>query len=93
MGTLEMDEEIQGVGSQPKSLPYPENWNKAELRDVEDLELSKMLNDKYYDEKIDTIIKPGEIESIAYGEFLRDLKTENPKYIFNYDWRRFFPRS
>ncbi|MCK5099912.1 MAG: hypothetical protein KAR45_17510 [Desulfobacteraceae bacterium] len=60
---------------------------QSNFETIEDLELSKMLNDKYYDEKIDTIIKPGQIESIAYGEFLRDLKTEKPKYIFNYDWR------
>ena len=44
MGTLEMDEEIQGVGSQPKSLPYPENWNKAELRGVVEFSLLKIIS-------------------------------------------------
>jgi hypothetical protein len=60
---------------------------QSNFETIDDLELSKRLNNKYYDEKSDTIIKPGEIESLAYGEFLRDLKTKNPKYIFNYDWR------
>jgi len=60
---------------------------QSNFETIEDLELSKMFNNKYYDEKTDTIIKPGEIESIAYGDFIKDLKTKNPKYIFNYDWR------
>ena len=43
---------------------------------------------RYYEEHIPTVIQPGEIETLAYGEFLSDLKTHKPIYIFNYDWRQ-----
>ncbi len=60
---------------------------QSNFETIEDLEFSHPLNQKYYDEKIDTIVQPGEIEELAYAEFLRDLDTDKPKYIFNYDWR------
>ncbi|MBT5708400.1 MAG: hypothetical protein HOI66_18960 [Verrucomicrobia bacterium] len=60
---------------------------QSNFESINDLELSRAHNGKFYDESIDTIILPHEIEKLAYGEFLRDLKTDKPVYIFNYDWR------
>ncbi len=60
---------------------------QSNFETIEDLELTADHGGKFYEEKQSTIIKPGEIESIAYGEFLSDLKTDKPVYIFNYDWR------
>lgn len=54
---------------------------------IEHLELTQPLNNQFYDERLESLIKAGEIESLAYGEFLKDLKTDKPVYIFNYDWR------
>lgn len=54
---------------------------------IQDLELTQKSNGRYFDENINTIIKAGEIEALAYGEFLKDLKTDKPIFIFNYDWR------
>jgi len=60
---------------------------QSNFESIEDLELTQQLKGQYYDEPMETIVKAGEIESLAYGEFLRDLKTNKPVYIFNYDWR------
>jgi hypothetical protein len=60
---------------------------QSNFETIEDLELSHVHNGKFYDESIDTIILPNEIEKLAYGEFLRDLKSDYPLFIFNYDWR------
>lgn len=46
-----------------------------------------MYKNRYFEENPNSVIKPYEIETLAYGEFLRDLKTVKPVYIFNYDWR------
>lgn len=60
---------------------------QSNFESIEDLELTHQLKGQYYDEPVETIIKAGEIEALAYGEFLKDLKTNKPVYIFNYDWR------
>lgn len=61
---------------------------QSNFETIEDLELSYESNGERYDQKIDTLIAPGEIEELAYAEFLRDLNTDKPVYIFNYDWRQ-----
>lgn len=60
---------------------------QSNFETIEDLELTALYKNRYFEEKPDTIIAPGEIETLAYGEFLTDLKTDKPVYIFNYDWR------
>ena len=60
---------------------------QSNFETIENLELSMAYKQVYYDENIRTIIRAGEIESLAYAEFLRDLKTSKPVFIFNYDWR------
>jgi hypothetical protein len=54
---------------------------------IEDLELTLKLNGQRFDHKMSNVIKPGDIEEIVYREFLQDLNTNEPVYIFNYDWR------
>jgi len=54
---------------------------------LEDLEITGIYKGQYFEENPASIIQPGEIETLAYGEFLHDLKTDKPIYIFNYDWR------
>tara|TARA_Y100000310_G_scaffold345515_1_gene465860 strand:+ start:7672 stop:8838 length:1167 start_codon:yes stop_codon:yes gene_type:complete len=54
---------------------------------IEDLELTLELNGQRFDHELDNIIHPGSIEELAYREFLGDLNTKEPIYIFNYDWR------
>ena len=49
--------------------------SKLEFESIEDLALIGPVNDLYFDDPLNTIIKPGEIEALAYGEFIRDLKT------------------
>jgi hypothetical protein len=60
---------------------------QSNFESIEDLELTHQLKDQYYDEPRESIVKAGEVETLAYGEFLRDLKTDKPVYIFSYDWR------
>ena len=60
---------------------------QSNFETIQDLELTSARDGKYYDENIRTIIRPGEIEELAYAEFLHDLKTDKPIFIFNYDWR------
>lgn len=54
---------------------------------VEDLILTGNNNGTYYDEQLNVIINPGQVESLAYKEFMDDLDTDLPKYYFTYDWR------
>ncbi len=54
---------------------------------IEDLELTRFQAGEYFDHRLDSLIRAGEIEDLAYAEFLRDLDTDRPVYIFNYDWR------
>lgn len=60
---------------------------QSNFETVQDLELTSAFNKEYYDENIKAIIRPGEIEELAYSEFIDDLKTDKPIFIFNYDWR------
>lgn len=54
---------------------------------IEDLELTSSYKDQFYDENESSVIRAGEVEALAYGEFLDDIKANKPIYIFNYDWR------
>lgn len=60
---------------------------QSNFETIEDLELSHPLNQQRFDEKLDTIIRAGEIEELAYAEFIADLNPGKPIFIFNYDWR------
>ncbi|MFQ5660096.1 MAG: esterase/lipase family protein [Gammaproteobacteria bacterium] len=60
---------------------------QSNFETIEDLKFSHAVEGQYYDEKIDSVIQEGEIEELAYSEFLHDLDTNKPVYIFNYDWR------
>lgn len=64
-------------------------WSGAQsnFESIGDLELVRSQGGTYFDERIDTIIQSGQIEELAYAEFLHDLDTKKPIYIFNYDWR------
>ncbi len=69
--------------------PFDTMWSgiQSNFETIERLELTLGTGRAYYDERIQTIIGAGEIEELAYAEFLRDLDTEKPRFIFNYDWR------
>ena len=69
--------------------PFDTIWSglQSNFESLEDLELSRGDSRVYYDERVDFIVQPGEIEELAYREFLRDLATDKPVFIFNYDWR------
>ena len=55
---------------------------------IDHLEFSSAYRGEYFDLRTESLIKAGEIEALAYGEFLNDLKSDGrPVYIFNYDWR------
>ena len=60
---------------------------QSNFETIEDLELTAAYKNRFYEESPHSIIRPGEIEELAYAEFLGDLRTEAPVYIFNYDWR------
>ncbi len=60
---------------------------QSNFETIEDLELTRPLQDQYYDERMHAIIEAGELEEFAYAEFMRDLKPGKPIYLFNYDWR------
>lgn len=60
---------------------------QSNFETIQDLELTTAYKSNHYDENIKTIIHPGEIEELAYNEFIYDLKTKKPIFIFNYDWR------
>jgi hypothetical protein len=69
--------------------PFDTIWSglQSNFETIEDLELTLGKAGDYYDERVKSLIRPGEIEELAYAEFLKDLKTNKPVFIFNYDWR------
>jgi len=69
--------------------PFDTLWSgiQSSFETIDHLELTLGRNRAYYDERIESIIRAGEIEELAYAEFLRDLDTDKPRFIFNYDWR------
>ena len=81
---------IKGTKLVETNLPtWDTIWSgiQSNFETVEDLELTAALGGQQYEENIHSIIRPGEVETLAYGEFLGDLRTGRPIYIFNYDWR------
>ncbi len=64
-------------------------WSAAqsEFESIESLELTDVDDGRQYDVDADAIIRAGELERLAYGEFLRDVRGDVPIYIFSYDWR------
>lgn len=81
---------IKGTKLVETNLPtWDTIWSgiQSNFETIEDLELTASYKGRYFEEKPRSIIQPSEIETLAYGEFLRDLHTELPIYIFNYDWR------
>lgn len=69
--------------------PFDTLWSgiQSNFETIEHLELTHGHHGVFYDERINTIVQPGEIEQLAYAEFLHDLDTDKPRFIFNYDWR------
>lgn len=69
---------------------YDTIWSaiQSQFEDIEMLELS--LDDKGfgYDSRQSSLIKAGQIEGLVYSEFLRDIQSSKPIYLFNYDWRQ-----
>lgn len=58
------------------------------FKDLELLELTKEYKGEYFDQDENTIIKPLNIEPLAYKEFWNRLDPGySKKYIFAYDWR------
>ncbi len=83
---------IKGTKLVETNLPtWDTIWSglQSNFESIEDLELTTAFDGEYYDERIKSLIKPGEIETLAYGEFLYDLGriSNKPVYIFSYDWR------
>lgn len=68
---------------------YDTIWSgiQSNFETIEDLELSFRFRNRHYDQGIENLIAAGEIEELAYAEFLNDLRTTKPIYIFGYDWR------
>ena len=69
---------------------YDTIWSaiQSQYEDIDLLELSFDADGIGYDSWPKSLIKPGQIEGIVYSEFLRDLRTDKPVYLFNYDWRQ-----
>jgi len=69
---------------------YDTIWSaiQSEFEDIEMLELSLDNQGNAVDSWPETLIHPGQIEGLAYGEFLRDMNDDKPIYLFNYDWRQ-----
>ena len=69
--------------------PFDTIWSgiQSNFETIQHLELTQGRSGVYYDERVRTIIDAGEIEELAYAEFLNDLDTDKPIFIFNYDWR------
>lgn len=69
--------------------PFDTIWSgvQSNFETIEHLALTLGRSRAYFDERLETIVEPGEIEQLAYAEFLRDLDTKKPIFIFNYDWR------
>ena len=61
---------------------------QSEFEEIEMLELSFDKQGNAVDSWPETLINPGELESLAYSEFLRDINKNKPIYLFNYDWRQ-----
>lgn len=58
------------------------------FKDIEQLELTNEHESEYFDQDFNTIIKPLNIEPLAYREFWNRLDPGySKKYIFAYDWR------
>ena len=60
------------------------NWDtiwsgiQSNFESIHDLELARTGAGSYFDERIDSIIQPVDIEELAYAEFLADLDTKKP---------------
>ena len=69
--------------------PFDTIWSgvQSNFETIQHLELTQGRLGVYYDERVRTIIDAGEIEELAYAEFINDLDTDKPVFIFNYDWR------
>jgi len=71
--------------------PFDTLWSgvQSNFETIQHLELTQGNSRVYYDERVQTIIDAGEIEELAYAEFLKDLdpRIRRPVFIFNYDWR------
>lgn len=69
---------------------YDTIWSaiQSQYEDLDLLELSFDENNLGYDVWPQSLIRPGQIEGLVYSEFLRDIKTDKPIYLFNYDWRQ-----
>lgn len=69
--------------------PFDTIWSgvQSNFETIQHLELTQGRSGVYYDERVKTIIDAGEIEQLAYAEFIDDLDTDKPVFIFNYDWR------
>lgn len=81
---------IKGTKLVETNLPtWDTIWSgiQSNFETIEDLELTAEYRGRHFEENPRSIIRPMEIETLAYGEFLNDLETEAPIYIFNYDWR------
>jgi len=81
---------IKGTKLVETNLPtWDTIWSgmQSNFETIEDLELTAAYKGRFFEENPRSIIRPSEIETLAYGEFLHDLKTDKPIYIFNYDWR------
>ena len=81
---------IKGTKLVETNLPtWDTIWSgiQSNFETIEDLELTAAYRGRHFEENPRSIIQPSQIETLAYGEFLRDLDTEAPVYIFNYDWR------
>ncbi|MBC8378540.1 MAG: hypothetical protein H8E62_05130 [Planctomycetes bacterium] len=81
---------IKGTKLVETNLPtWDTIWSgvQSNFESIKDLELTAAYKGNYFEENPRSIIRPSEIEVLAYGEFLNDLKTDAPIYIFNYDWR------
>ncbi|MDZ8119017.1 esterase/lipase family protein [Pontiella agarivorans] len=62
---------------------------QSNFESIDDLALTKSYRNRYYDEALESIIQPSEVELLAYGELVGELRknSSRPVYIFNYDWR------
>ena len=60
---------------------------QSEFESIESLELTDVDEGIQYDVAADAIIRSGELERLAYGEYLGDMHGDVPIYIFSYDWR------
>lgn len=81
---------IKGTNLVNTNLPQWDTiWSALghSFEDLNDLAVSYDDQGNYFDQHSDVIIQPGQTEHLVYREFIRDLKTDKPVYIFHYDWR------